>query len=55
MTHLHRLARGDRTLRRGVDDRAHRSRQIGGVADRWHREFDGAIAIRPDDPFEAQP
>jgi hypothetical protein len=52
---LHRLARGDRALRRGVGDRAHRSRQIGGVADRRHREFDGAIAIRPDDPFEAQP
>jgi len=30
-------------------------RQIGGVADCRHREFDRAFAIRPDDAFEAQP
>ncbi len=33
----------------------HRTREVGGVADRWHREFDRAFAIRPDDAFEAQP
>jgi len=55
MAELHCLARGDRTLRRCVGDRGHRTRQIGGVADWRHREFDRAFAIRPDDAFEAQP
>jgi hypothetical protein len=55
MAQLHRLARGNRTLGRRVGDRAHRTRQIGGVADRRHREFDRGFAIRPDDALEAQP
>jgi hypothetical protein len=42
-------------MRRRVGDRGHRTRQIGGVADRRHREFDRAFAIRPDDAFQAQP
>jgi hypothetical protein len=55
MAQLHRLARGDRTLGRRLGDRGHRTRQIGGVADGRHRELDRALAIRPDDAFEAQP
>jgi hypothetical protein len=55
MAQLHRFARGDRALGRGVGDRGHRIRQIGGVADWRHREFDRAFAVRPDNAFEAQP
>ena len=55
MTQLHRFARGHRTSRRGTCDRGHRTRQIGGAADRRHRELDGAFAIWPDDAFEAEP
>jgi hypothetical protein len=31
------------------------ARQVSGVADQRHREFDCAFAIRPNDAFEAQP
>ena len=55
MTQLHRFARRHGTLRRRTGDRGHRTREVGGAADRRHRELDGAFAIWPDDAFEAEP
>src|SRR6516165_7648328 len=55
MAQLHRFARCHGTLRRCVGNRGHRTREVAGVADRRHDEFDCAFAVRPDDAFEAQP
>jgi hypothetical protein len=55
LSQLHRLARGDRPLRRRGGHRRHRRREIGGTADRRHREFDGALAAGAENAFEAQP